>query len=65
MAGYSRGSLCDDLHGVCFCSTNVWNRALYKSVLEVKMTYLKAGLLTYAIVSLVLIAIWLIDEYFL
>lgn len=29
------------------------------------MTYLKAGLLTYAIVSLVLIAIWLIDEYFL
>ncbi len=29
------------------------------------MTYLKAGLLTYAIVNLVLIAIWLIDEYFL
>jgi len=65
VAGYSRGSLCDDLYGVCFCSTNIRNLALCKSVLEGKMTYLKAGLVTYAIVSLVLIAIWLIDEFFL
>ncbi len=29
------------------------------------MTYLKVGLLTYAIVSLILMAVWFIDELFL
>jgi hypothetical protein len=29
------------------------------------MRYLKVGLLTYAIVSLILMAVWFVDEFFL